>query len=414
LSREEVAELVAPHPDTLRLVKGWLEHNGVNTSTVFTSHGGSWLTVPGVPVLQANNLLGASYQLYQHSESKETILRTYSYSIPIAFPTHVETVAPTTCFSSPGTLRKAPRKRQERARPVLSSRDDLEAVTPSYLRRLYNTETYKPVSSAKNMLGIVGFHEYYPSPDDLMAFMSRYRSDGIDASYRVEEINDGGYVPNEPHPEPSLDMQYSQGMAWPIQHVFYSTGGLPSQFIPDGNQPENENEPFLDWADHMMKLPEEDLPRTVSISYGGDEQTFPRDYAESICELFEKLAVRGVSILIASGDLGVGGGDCERNDGSGSVEFLPIFPSTCTRGHVSSVVTVYKYRNEWLTTFQVPISPASVGRRANYRRSQRSTPLVASQTILSGRTTRRTRCLLSSKNSAERMQASTSGFAAVI
>jgi tripeptidyl-peptidase-1 len=50
LSREQVAELVAPHPDTLELIDSWLEHHGVPSSSVSTSHGGSWLTVTGVSV----------------------------------------------------------------------------------------------------------------------------------------------------------------------------------------------------------------------------------------------------------------------------------------------------------------------------------------------------------------------------
>ncbi|SRR6266702_3837197 len=33
LSKEEVAKLVAPHPDTLELVNSWLEHNGVTSSS---------------------------------------------------------------------------------------------------------------------------------------------------------------------------------------------------------------------------------------------------------------------------------------------------------------------------------------------------------------------------------------------
>ncbi|KAF8266286.1 Pro-kumamolisin, activation domain-containing protein [Lactarius quietus] len=96
LYEEQVAELVAPHPEALKLVESWLEHHGISLSNVSKSHGGSWLTVTEVPVSKANDLLGTSYHLYQHSETNETILRTIGYALPSALHAHVKTVAPTT------------------------------------------------------------------------------------------------------------------------------------------------------------------------------------------------------------------------------------------------------------------------------------------------------------------------------
>ncbi len=44
--------------------------------------------------------------------------------------------------------------------------------------------------------------------------------------------------------------------------------------------------------------------------------------------------MRGASVLFATGDLGVGKGDCLVKDSSGhvSVQFHPVFPATCTCG----------------------------------------------------------------------------------
>jgi len=333
----------------------------VPPSNVSTSHGGSWLTVTGVPVSQANDLLGASYRLYRHAGTNETILRTVGYALPAALHGLVQTVAPTTYFGSPRTLRQTSRKRRPRGvAAVLSGRD--ETVTPSFLRSLYKTSAYQPAALDKNKIGITGFHEQYPSHDDLTEFMTRYRSDAVGASFTVEEINDGGYDSNDPGGEANLDMQYSQGIAWPIPHVFYSTGGVPQSFIPDSNQPENNNEPYLDWLEYVIDLP--DIPQTISTSYSGDEQTFPLDYAKSVCCLFAQLGARGVSVLMASGDLGVGGGDCQKNDGSGTVEFLPIFPPTCAYGHVSLLENSIQAQKPVAHSIasQVPLSPASVAR----------------------------------------------------
>ncbi len=69
------------------------------------THGGSWLTVTGVPVSQVNKVLGASYQLYQQAGTNDTaILRTVGYGLPTMLHTHMQTVAPTTYFASTRTV----------------------------------------------------------------------------------------------------------------------------------------------------------------------------------------------------------------------------------------------------------------------------------------------------------------------
>ncbi|KAH9031571.1 subtilisin-like protein [Lactarius hengduanensis] len=288
LSKEQVAKLVAPHPSTLKLVETWLRHHGVSPSNVSTSHGGNWLTVTRVPVSTANELLGASYQLYRYAGTNETILRTVGYALPAALHAHVQTVAPTTYFGSPLTSQEIARG-HGRAAAALSTRD--VRVTPALLRSLYNSVTYQPAATERNRIGVTGFHGH-------------------------------GYDPKKPGYEANLDMQYTQGIAWPTPHVFYSIGGLAEEFIPDSFIPVNNNEPYLGWLDTMIGS--EDIPQTISTSYGGDEQTFPPDYATSV-------SARAVSALLyASGDSGVGGGDCKKNDGSGVVQFQPVFPATCT------------------------------------------------------------------------------------
>jgi tripeptidyl-peptidase-1 len=91
LTKEQVAELVAPHPKKLELVYSWLEHHSVPSSSVSVTHGGSSLTLTSVPVSQANKLLSASYQLYKHVETNDTILRTISYTLPSEPHAHVQT-----------------------------------------------------------------------------------------------------------------------------------------------------------------------------------------------------------------------------------------------------------------------------------------------------------------------------------
>ena len=100
LSKEQVAEHVRPHPESLALINAWLVHHGIRSSSISPTHGGGWLTVSDVLVSQANQLLGATYQLYRNVNTNETIIRTVGYRLPTALHAHIQTVAPTTNFPS--------------------------------------------------------------------------------------------------------------------------------------------------------------------------------------------------------------------------------------------------------------------------------------------------------------------------
>ncbi|KAH9011591.1 peptidase S8/S53 domain-containing protein [Lactarius pseudohatsudake] len=333
LSKEQVAELIAPRQDTLKLVHSWLEHHRVPSSSISTSHGGSWLTITGVPVSQADELLSASYQLYRHTgeNATEVILRTVSYSLPAVLHGHVQTVAPTTYFVPPRRLPQTSRKypSEEGAATVVNAtpREPVslptasEVVTPSTVRWLYGTEAYEPLAEGYNALGILGLNDEYPSYTDLTQFMTEFRADAVDATFAVQQVNGGGFNPNQPSSEANVDTQWTGVIAHPIPHIFYSTGGL----LQIANGQPASNDAYLVWFNYL--LGQEDIPPTISISYSNPETIFPLEYASSLCNLFAQLGLRGVSVLASSGDDGVGRGDCR--DNSGSVRFTPSFPSSC-------------------------------------------------------------------------------------
>ncbi|KAH9161681.1 subtilisin-like protein [Lactarius sanguifluus] len=325
LYEEQVAEHVMPHPHSLELVESWLKSHGVLPSSISVSHGGNWLTLTGVSVSKANDLLGASYQLYRHAESNETIVRTIGYSLPAALHGHVQTVAPTTYFASRRMSWQTPRKRSGKAatEQVNSTSGDLvtmllgradDDVTPPFLRWLYNSVNYAPAATDRNALGVAGYAEEYPSPVDLTTFMDRFHSPGTGATYTVVQVDNGGYDPNSPGLEANMNVQYASGMAYPTPITYYSVG--------DG--PDGEDDQYLAWVDYMLNLDE--IPQTISTSYSNYESDFPLDYARAVCDLFMQLGARGVSVLFSSGNDGVGAGDYIID---GNVRFRPTFPASC-------------------------------------------------------------------------------------
>lgn len=77
-------------------------------------------------------------------------------------------------------------------------------------------------------------------------------------------------------------------------------------------------------------LKQDVLPSTVSTSYGDIERSVPEDYARRVCDEFAQLGARGVTMLFASGDDGVGAPHlCFSNDGKKTPMFSPEFPSSC-------------------------------------------------------------------------------------
>ena len=221
LSKDEVAELVAPHSDTLELVNSWLAHHDI-PSSVSPTHGGNWLTLLDVPVSKANDLLGATYKLYQHAETNDTVLRTIGYSVPAVLHKLVQTVAPTTYFGSPRVMRRTLHLRPGAVTLPDGDRELREAVadakpgsaatvpascattiTPTCLRALYNTSSYVPAATSSNRLGIAGYLEEFANHADLTTFMNRFRPDAASAAFTVVPVNGGGDDQTDPGVEAS-------------------------------------------------------------------------------------------------------------------------------------------------------------------------------------------------------------------
>lgn len=127
-----------------------------------------------------------------------------------------------------------------------------------------------------------------------------------------------------------MQVQYATAMSINQSVQFFSTAGR-APLVPDLDQPDVnyvENEPYLDQLVYLIGLPDGELPTVLSTSYGEDEQAIPFNYANVTCHIFAQLGARGVSVIFASGDTGVGSG-CQTNDGHKTTRFLPTFPASC-------------------------------------------------------------------------------------
>ena len=328
---EEVAELVAPHPDTLDLVTSWLEYNGVPTSSISTTLAGAWLAVADVPVSQANDLLGASYQLYYHAGRNDTILRTAGYALPASLHVHVKTVVPTTAFTSSRLLQQTSRGRSsEAAAPNVTSgepvnmlsrrqQEENENIDPSTLRSMYKTETYVPnLAQTNSILGIVSSDNEYPNLKELSVFLNRFRSNPVFQSVTFKPVDQNmpaGFISGRAN----LFTQYAAAMAFPIPIYFYNGTG-PAKYSKKRKRVQGDDV-VLQWLKYTVGR--HDIPQTIALmTEGTRESSLTKEYAESVCKMFAVLGANGVTVLVASGDGGVGAGKCKN--------FYVNFPASCT------------------------------------------------------------------------------------
>ncbi|KIK03131.1 hypothetical protein K443DRAFT_5566 [Laccaria amethystina LaAM-08-1] len=362
LSKEEVEALVAPHQESIDSVNEWLFSHGFKESDLVKSPAKDWVTVK-VPVSLAEKILDATYYVWKHIESGDSLVRTTGYSLPSHLHHHVDVIQPTTLFGrfkkSTSTIIWSDKSSavSDAANgdlaPIVDATSGVtvdascnENITISCLQQIYNIVDFVP-SARGNSIGITGYLNQSANVADLQQFFVEQRPDAVNSTFQFISVNGGqnDQTPANAGDEANLDTQYAFGLSYPISPTFYSTAGSPP-FIPDSSPPENTNEPYTAWLDFVLS--QADVPLAISTSYGDDEQTVPFSFAKRACEDFAQLGARGVSLMFSSGDKGVGDGDenpatqqCFTNDGRNKTEFIPAFPASCP--YTTAVGGTYKF-----------------------------------------------------------------------
>ena len=95
--RPQVAQFVAPKPDSTKAVMTWLTSKGITPSG--QSDSGDTLDVE-LPIARANDLLSANFTPYVHDATNTTMTRTLAYSLPAHLHEHIAFVYPTTQYES--------------------------------------------------------------------------------------------------------------------------------------------------------------------------------------------------------------------------------------------------------------------------------------------------------------------------
>lgn len=346
LSGHQVSALFAPSNESVDAVALWVHDASCNVT-----YDGDSVTLQ-TDVGSANQLLNADYQYYRYQDKDEdTELLTLMYSVPDDIAAHVEMVTPTIYFggSSGSSIRRIDYRDVSKvvsqvteivpqsSTPVWINRTCLihdadigDTIGPGCIKLMYNI-SYTPDVASGSKVGFGSFLNESAQYTDLAAFEKNF---GISSqSFFKVFVNDGQANQDANHTnvtEANMDVQTIVGVSHPLPVTEFVTFGSPP-FVPDleeQSSAENSNEPFLPHFRYLLSQPDDSLPQVISHSYGAEEQTVPKIYAKRICNLIGMMGLRGVTIVIASGDTGVGT-SCQSNDGAKIPQYGPTFPASC-------------------------------------------------------------------------------------
>lgn len=289
LSQEEVLILLSPTEESVDTVKRFVAEFGSQAECATPNCD---FVSCVVNISTANAMLGAQYKEYVHDSAGVTLHATDQYSLPAEIAAHVDFVSPTTRLPTIRTI--------ETEEPNSATRHLLGGGgggnTPASLRTLYSIGTVEGTGATKQ--AATGFLGQYFKPTDLQQFYTKYYKAATGRTIAVK----GDKMGSSAGVEASLDVDYISSVGGNVTTEFWSF---------EGHALDNpQNEPFLKWIQLVSSTSDADVPHVFSTSYGEDESSVSADYAGRINVEFAKAGVRGISLMFASGDDGVGS-DCK-------------------------------------------------------------------------------------------------------
>ena len=340
MKRDELKDMLRPSKEASSAILSWLNSEGVLAEDV--ENNGEWINF-FVPTTEAERMLDTKFYYYSNSITDIERIRTLQYSVPEHLHQYIQMIQPTTRFGQMQPQRSTIYEHFD----IGPSRESLHqysganlnatfcntTITPQCLRDLYHVGNFRGSTHNGGRMGICGYLKEYAKFSDFNAFTKQYAPYAANENFTYVLINGGLATQDDAvddDVEANLDVQYAYPLSYPTPGYYYSTGGL-GELIPDLDQPNisvNQNEPYLDFLHYILSLPDDELPTTLTTSYGEDEQSVPEPYTNRTCSLFAQLGARGVSVLFSSGDTGPGSA-CQTNDGNKTTRFLPIFPAAC-------------------------------------------------------------------------------------
>nr|CCA14626.1 tripeptidylpeptidase putative [Albugo laibachii Nc14] len=292
LTREEVNELAKPHPNALSLLRQWV-HNYAQQEPFFSEDSNVFRVL--MRVEDVEKLLQTTIHFYQNPNlpnSRSLFRASTRIIVPVNLHPYISYL---NINSHPLELKPTSRSSKKSARSRAISTWSPVSVNLNLIHDQYHIPPDLVVRNETNRQGFPAFYDEGYDPKDLELF---YRL-GLPNETFPKIIHVGSTQSNATL-EASLDIQYLTGVARnSTTYAYFMTGSNP--YSP-------EDEPFLEFAQAVLE--QDHPPYVISMSYSDDEYhvfAASENYARAFDALLVKMGLRGISVLVASGDDGVSG-----------------------------------------------------------------------------------------------------------
>jgi len=299
LSIEQIGAIVNPPQEHKQRVIDWLNAHGVSNVKDF----GDALEIKAT-VAVTEKLFNTQFVKYTNAQTRKTIVRHLG---KLVLPAHM--VEYVTMVSG---LSEFPVKRYRTIRPAKENAPEtLVAIAPQSVGIFYNIPSTAKVMY-NSSCGVIEFVDQYFSPDDLQSFATQFRVSipALTADHIIGENQ-----PNSPQVEADLDIEWALGIGNQATGWFWI---------------EPDNVWLYGFGVHMFNT--QSVPLVNSISYGWNEEDQCEDgigaqecqqlgvdskgFVAHVNVQFQKIGLRGISLISASGDSGANGRtdpDCSEN-----------------------------------------------------------------------------------------------------
>merc|ERR1712194_12391 len=296
LTMEEVSALTSGSSDDQEVVSSWLVRAGVQP--VLSSRGDRIefrASIAQIEALFQTEVYEYNSQLSEYQHISHTVFQAGALYAPQDVAVAVGAV-----FGLHGTpLKMRP--------PLVSASATVAKVTPSLLKQVYNVTGVTVSRGAKNRRATAEFQGQRTTQADLTAFFTQYVPDAKPGDEKYTCHNKGQCEPPTPRQpqqgagvEAQLDIQYISAIAPGIKNEVWSYMGMA--WCTDVKQ----------WTSDI--LDQSEPPQVFSVSYGiqgnvslDKSQGCTQEIIMNIEDDFAKIAARGVSVMVSSGDDGSGG-----------------------------------------------------------------------------------------------------------
>ncbi|GJJ11878.1 hypothetical protein Clacol_006116 [Clathrus columnatus] len=282
LTKEEVEEHVRPNPNTTKVLDQWLTSNGLVPEPETSSPTGSHVNLK-LTVEQAGKLLNATFHLYNHTSSNQSIIRTDQYSVPESIKDAIRMVHPTTFFP-PKPIANSPQHPTASFLAAITSntvnlirRDDIhcgdfQLISVKCIMELYGIPSDIGVPATQDRTAIVILGGEAVQGTDLASFMKQSRPDIPLSEIQLDvlSVDQGDNVQSSAavNDEPNSVTQLVIGVMPSTKTTIIAGGQTDPQ--PGSN--------FLDAITFISGL--ENMPNVVSLSHGIEESSISIEMAQ--------------------------------------------------------------------------------------------------------------------------------------